>query len=284
MKKGLLLLILATFLWGGNYIAGAFLGPSLPASLLNTIRWFISTILLIGIMVINNKPLYLFKKWKEFSILGFLGVFSFSTLNYIGLKHISSSQAGMISAGIPVAILLLTPIFLKEKVHPKSWIGAIISIIGVFILIIGKQTDSTENSIFGVAIIILSCFAWALYTILGKRFGKEMDSLTMTTGAAFYGTLFSALSCIGSVDGGSIHMNTTAWLCVIYVSTFASVGAYLAWNAGVKIIGVGRSGPYINLLPVWTVVLGLILLHEQVSGITSLGGVIIFIGAILASL
>ncbi|WNS77963.1 DMT family transporter [Domibacillus sp. DTU_2020_1001157_1_SI_ALB_TIR_016] len=90
----------------------------------------------------------------------------------------------------------------------------------------------------GEAAILLSCVAWGMYTVLGKKYGKQIDPLTMTAGAAFYGTLLSAISCIGTVDTGAIHMTPTAWLCIVYVSTFASVVAYFAWNAGVKIVGL----------------------------------------------
>ncbi|MCM3788947.1 DMT family transporter [Domibacillus indicus] len=284
MKKGILLLVIATLLWAGNYICGRYLGPALPATLLNTVRWAISTLILWGLLALNKKQLPLIAKWKEFFILGFLGIFAFSTLNYIGLKSISASQAGMISAGIPIAILFFTPFFLKEKIKPKAWMGAVISILGVILLVQGKQGASSEGSIMGEAAILLSCVAWGMYTVLGKKYGKQIDPLTMTAGAAFYGTLLSAISCIGTVDAGAIHMTPTAWLCIVYVSTFASVVAYFAWNAGVKIVGAGRAAPYINLLPVWTVLLGVLLLQEQISGLTLAGGIITILGAILASL
>lgn len=61
MKRGILLLILATLLRGGNYICGRFLASALPATLLNTVRWAISTIILFGLLSINKKtsPLFL---------------------------------------------------------------------------------------------------------------------------------------------------------------------------------------------------------------------------------
>ncbi|MCR8929665.1 DMT family transporter [Priestia megaterium] len=284
MKKGILLLIVATLLWAGNYICGRFLAPALPATLLNTIRWAISTLILWCLLAFNKRNLPILSKWKEFLVLGFLGIFAFSTLNYLGLKSISASQAGMISASIPIIILLFTPFLLKENIKTKGWIGAIISIIGVIILVRGKQSNFSATSIMGEIEILLSCIAWALYTVLGKKYGRQMDPLTMTAGAAFYGTLFSAISCIGTVQSDMIHMTNSAWLAIIYVSTLASVVAYFAWNAGVKILGAGRAAPFINLLPVWTVVLGIVLLQEQVSTMTFFGGIIAIIGAILASL
>ncbi|EST10944.1 DMT family transporter [Sporolactobacillus laevolacticus] len=239
--------------------------------------------LLWGLLAFYNKPFPIFKYWKEFLVSGFYGVFAFSTLNYLGLQSISASQAGMISAGIPITILIFTPIFLKEKIKLKAWVGAIISIIGVILLIQGKQTASSEGSILGEIEILISCVAWGMYTVFGKKYVKRIDPLTLTAGAAFYGTLLSAISCIGTVDPSSIHMSPNAWLGIAYVSTFASVIAFVLWNAGVKIVGAGQAAPYINLLPVWTVLLGVLLLKEQISGITLVGGIITIIGAVLAS-
>ncbi len=284
MKRGILLLVVATLLWGGNYICGRFLAPALPSTLLNTVRWAISTVILVAIMTISKKRLPLISRWKELLILGFFGIFAFSTLNYLGLRSISASQAGMISAGIPVAILIFTPFILNEHIKLKAWVGTTVSIIGVIILLLGKQGAASHGSFIGDMEIVLSCLAWGMYTVLGKRYGKHMDPLTMTAGASFYGTILSAISCIGTVQLDMIHMSTNAWLAVLYVSTFASVGAYFAWNAGVKIVGAGKAAPYINLLPVWTVIFGVILLNEQISFITLLGGVITIAGAILASL
>lgn len=284
MKRGITFLILATVLWGGNYVCGRFLAQAMPSTLLNTVRWAISSMFLIGIIVINKKRLPLLSRWKEFLILGFFGIFAFSTLNYLGLRSISASQAGMISAGIPVAILLFTPVILHEHIKTRAWAGTILSIIGVIVLLLGKHATSTNSSIFGDLEIILSSLAWGMYTVLGKRFGKQLDPLTMTAGAAFYGTLLSLISYTITMQPNMVHMSTNAWLAVLYVSTFASVGAYLLWSAGVNILGASRSAPYINLLPIWTVVLGVVFLHEHISLLSLVGGIITILGAIWASL
>lgn len=285
MKKGMILLITATLFWAGNFICGRYLGPILPPTLLNTARWGISTVMLVGVLILQKKKLPVFKMWKEFTVLGFTGVFAFSTLTYFALTNISASQAGMISANIPIMILLFSIIILKEKFGLRAWFGAVISIIGVIILIQGKmEISSPESSIIGNIQILLASIAWGIYTVLGKRYGKKADTLTLTTGAALYGTIFSAVSCIGTVDLFAIQMTPLAWACLLYVSTFASVGAFLAWNIGVRLNGAGKSAPFLNLLPVWTVILGIIVLGEEVSWISWVGGAITISGAVLASL
>ncbi len=270
-------------LWGGNYICGRFLGTALPPVLLNTVRWAISSVLFIIILLLRKQRIPLMRCWKPFALLGFLGVFAFSTLTYLGLQNISASRAGMISSGIPIAILAFSQLLLKEPVKGRAWMGALVSIAGVILLVQGKHGGSPRGSLLGDLEILLSCIAWGLYTVLGKRYGKALDSLLMTAGAAVYGTLFSALACIGTIHANQIHMTAWAWVSVAYVSTFASVLAYLAWTVGVKRVGAGRAAPYINLLPVWAVVFGILLLHEQVSAWSWLGGGVTLLGAAMAN-
>lgn len=284
MIRGIGLLVLATLLWSGNYICGRSLAPALPPTLLNTVRWAISSVLLVGILILNKRTVPLVVKWREFAVLGFCGIFAFSTLTYLGLRSISASQAGMISAGIPIAILLFTPLVLKEPIKARAWLGVVVSIGGVVILLQGRQGAAAHGSLLGDLEIALACVAWGLYTVFGKRYGQQMDPLTLTAGAALYGTAFSALSCLGVVDLTMIHMTGPAWLCVFYVSTCASVGAYVAWTSGVRIVGAGRAAPYINLLPVWTVILGVLLLHEHISALSLVGGAVTILGAAWASL
>lgn len=284
MKRGFILLIIATILWAGNYIAGRYLADAIPATLLNTIRWGLSTVILFSIFLFKGKKVPLLAKWKEFLVTGFYGIFAFSTLNYIALNHISASVAGMISALSPVAILVLTPLILKEKIPTKAWIGTGISVIGVLLLFSGKAGETGGNSFLGQLLMVLACVTWGLYTVYGKKYGKEIDALTMTAGAAFYGTILSALSCIGTVEAGMINLTPVAWGAVIYVSTLASIVAFVTWNMGVGIVGAGTAAPFINLLPVFTVILGLLILSEKLTLITTIGGLIAIGGAILSSI
>ena len=284
MNRGIGLLVVATILWGGNYLCGRYLSDALPSTLLNTTRWGISTLILLALLSYNNKKLPIFKMWKEYAILGFTGIFAFSTLTYLALDNIGVSQAGMISSGIPISILVFTPFILKEKISVKAWVGAGISIVGVIILFLGKSGElAIETSLLGNFQVVLACLAWGIYTVIGKRYGKLHDSLTLTAGAALYGTVFSAISCIGTVEPSMVSMTGTVWMSLLYVSTFASVGAYLAWNAGVKIVGASQAAPYLNLLPVWTVLFGIIFLKEQISFLAWIGGAITIMGAVLAS-
>ncbi len=284
MTRGIMFLVAATVLWSGNYICGRYLAGEISPVMLNTIRWGISTVFLFILLFMTKRKIRLFRNWKEFLITGFYGMFAFSALNYLSLNFIHASVAGMFSAFSPVAILLFTPLVLKEKVPALARAGTVISAAGVIILFLGKSRDPLEGSFFGGFFMLLACLAWGLYTVYGKKYGTNIDPLTMTAGAAFYGTVLSAVFTIGTGSFYVPELSPSAWLAVLYASTLASVGAFFFWNFGVNIAGAGRSAPFINLLPVWTVLLGMILLNEKVTLMTWTGGIITISGAVLASM
>jgi drug/metabolite transporter (DMT)-like permease len=281
--RGIPYLILATLLWSGNYIAGRILAPAMPALFLNGVRWSLSAIELLIIFAITGRRIPLIRKWKELLLLGFIGMFVFSSLNYLGLHTIPAAQAGIISGLIPVTILIFGVFILHERPKTRAWLGTVLSVLGVGLLF-GLKTGSKGYSVsLGDVEMLLAAISWGWYTVLGKKFGKDLTPLQLTAGAAVYGAIFSDIAGIFSYSPSAIHMTNVDWIALVYVSTAASVIAYFVWTFGVERIGASKSAPFMNLLPVWTVILGVILLGEHMTGSQIIGGVIILLGAIIAS-
>ena len=282
MIRGFLFLISATLLWSGNYIAGRVLAPAMPALMLNGVRWTLSAIELAVILAISGKRLPVIQKWREFTLLGFVGMFIFSGLTYLGLHSIPAAQAGMISGLIPVAILIFGVIIIKDKGSAMAWFGTALSLVGVVILLGPGHSRSKSPLSIGDIEMVIAAAAWGLYTVLGKRYGRNLDPLTLTAGAAVYGAIPSDIAGLVTFSPGSLHMTGQTWLALLYVSTAASVIAYFAWTFGVEKVGTTRSAPWMNLLPVWTTLLVITLLGERVNVTQLVGGAVVLLGAVLA--
>lgn len=278
MRKGIVLLVLATVLWSGNYIAGRVLAPVMSAYLLNGLRWVVSAVLLLILAEVRHARPPLRRKWKELSTLGFVGMFLFSTLTYLGLHSVPAAQAGMISGSIPIVILLFGVLILRERPARAVWLGVLLSVAGVVILVGADRSPSAGLS-GGDLLLVGAAAAWGLYTVLGKRLCADLDPLAVTAGAAVYGALPSMATGLWSLAGTPVHMTPLAWLCLLYVSTAASVIAYWLWTSGVNAVGASVAAPFLNLLPVWTVVFGLLLLREHVTASQWLGGLVTIAGA-----
>lgn len=281
MVRGFSALILATLLWSGNYVAGRVLATALPALWLNGIRWTVSAILLWALLRAAGRPLPLRTRWRAFALQGVLGMFLFSSLTYLGLHGVSAAQAGMISGLIPVVILLLGMWLLRDRPRVFAFLGVVLSLAGVALLF-GGGVAGHQGLSGGDVELLIAAVCWAAYTVIGKRLGAVVDPLTMTAGAAVYGGLLSDLVAVVSDPRPHIDMTAPAWWSLVYVCTASSVIAYLAWTYGVGRVGASRSAPLMNLLPVWTVIAGLVLLGEHLSAQELIGGVVIIGGAALA--
>lgn len=277
------LLVLATLLWSGNYIAGRYLAHAMPALFLNGLRWVVSSLAFVLIARGQGVKLPLRREAAALSTLGFLGMFLFSSLTYLGLRSISAAQAGMISGLIPVSILLFSTLLAGERPSARSWLGVVLAVFGVGILMSGSVTRLATPSV-GDLELVGAALSWGAYTALTRRYRHRMDTLGMTAGATLFGMVPSLIAGLISLRGATLHFTPGAWLALAYVSTVASVLAYWAWNKGVQSVGASRSAPFINLLPVFTVALGVLLLHETITARQVLGGTITLTGALLSGI
>lgn len=282
MFSGIVYLLLATLLWSGNYIAGRVLAPDISALALNGIRWSLSAIELWLILKISGRTLPLFKKWRAFLLLGLLGMLIFSGLTYLGLHTVVAAQAGLISGCIPAMILFFSILLLKERPSIRAWIGMVISVLGIVVLFGLGHALTGERFNLGDVELLIAALAWGLYTVLGRKFGTDLSPLTLTTGAAIYGAVLSDMVGLATLHHAVFHLTGSAWFALLYVSTAASVVAYVVWTLGVERMGASKAAPYMNLLPIWTVLLGVLLLGEHIHFTQIIGGLLILLGAVLA--
>ncbi len=276
------LMVLANLFWSGNYIAGRLLGPAMPALFLNGVRWGVSAILLLLIVRARGGLVPLRREAGLFTVLGLLGMFLFSALTYLGLQQVPAAQAGMISGLMPVTIMLFGAVLTRERPTLLGWIGTLLAVFGV-LLLVGVQFGN-GMPLAGALELLAAAVSWGAYTALGRRAKDRMAPLELTAGAATFGAVPSVLAGLISLHGATLHITLLTMLALAYVCTVASVVAYWAWNQGVAIVGTARSAPLGNLLPVFTVALGIALLGERVTLLEIVGGVVIVAGALLSQI
>jgi drug/metabolite transporter (DMT)-like permease len=276
-------LVLANLLWSGNYIGGRVLAAAMPALLLNGIRWTVSALILLGVVRLSGRRVPFREEWPRLLLLGLVGMFAFSSLTYLGLHSIGAARAGLISGIIPVAVVFFGALVARDRPSAAAVGGAALAVGGVALLLGGgARAAVAAGTGRGELLILLAALAWGLYTALGRRYADRLDPLVATAGAAVFGAVPSLAAGLAVLPGHPLRMTPPAWAALAYVSTAASVLAYWAWTTGVGAVGPARAAAFINLLPVFTVLLGVVLLHERLGWSALVGGAVIFGGAALA--
>jgi drug/metabolite transporter (DMT)-like permease len=133
--------------------------------------------------------------------------------------------------------------------------------------------------------MILGCVVcWTAYTFIGRAATRTLSPLAATTYGCFVGWLM--LCAAAAVDGAVFvvpDFSWRAWTGILFLGLFGTALGFTWFNAGVKRIGPARASAFINLVPVFAVLLGVVLLGERLSPSVLFGGALVIGGVILTN-
>lgn len=284
-NKAWVFLILSNLFWAGNLIFGKYTASEFPPIWTAFLRWIIALIFLIPLAQFIEKPSW-FRVWKKnwiiIVLLSAIGVVIYNFLVYSSLQYTSAINGSLINSLTPAFIMIFSLVFLKEKISPIQVLGLIISFIGVLTVLTKGNLFQVFHTQYnkGDAIMLLSVIFWAVYSLLGKK-AKEIPVITLVTMTAIIGILMM----IPFIFFQPIHsekVTSLGIIGIIYLGVFPSVGSFIFWNKGIKLLGAGIAGISLNLMPIFTAVIALILGHGlSMSQIA--GGVIVIVGMLITT-
>ena len=282
-----LLLALASLFWSGNHIVGRAIGGHVPPIGISALRWFLPAVLmwpLVRYHLTKDWPA-IRSHWRSLLWLGVTGGALFSALQYVGLQYTSALNVSVINSLVPVLILAAGSVMFRDRVSAAQGAGIATSLIGVLVIISHGTLEMLRHLSFnwGDLIILFNMAVFAIYAA-SLRLRPQIHWLSFMFVFAAISALSTAPFAIWEASTGvTFHVDLLTVLAVIYVSIFPSVVAFAAWTRGVELIGAVRAGPYVHLVPVYTAVLGTLLLGETLAVYHLTGFGLILLGVWLAS-
>ncbi|MCP4996861.1 MAG: DMT family transporter [Gammaproteobacteria bacterium] len=204
-------------------------------------------------------------------------------LEALALENTSASQAGMITAMLPLIVAIGAGLWLGERVSAHMWVGFSIAIIGAgWLSLAAESTTNAPNPMLGNFLEFLAMICAAGYTILLKKLVRDYSPLALTAIQAAGGTLFFLPALfLPSVDLQP-GWDFSALGAVIYLGTFVTIGAYGLYNYGLSHMPASHVGGYINLIPVFAVILGFLVLGDHFNLSQLFAIALVFTGVIIS--
>lgn len=283
-RQAWLFLVLTNLFWAGNYIFGKYVIQDVSPLWTTLSRWFIALFLLWPIALWREKPDWrnLRQSWAILLVLGLLGLCGYNLLLYSALYYTSPTNASLVSALNPAMIALFSAFLLRERLSWGKLGGLLLSVIGVFFII----TDGNLLFIFqttynrGDLLMLASVLVWTIYSILGKKTGN-IPPITATAASATLSVL--VMLPFALLNPPAVEQISLLSLGgILYIALFPSVGSYMLWNVALRTVNASQAGVSINLIPVFTVLFGL-LLGEGVTLAQIVGGLLVFFGVSLTT-
>ena len=200
------------------------------------------------------------------------------------LELTSASQAGMITAMLPLLIAILAWGVLKERISRQTLAGFCLAILGAaWLSLAGEQTANAPNPLLGNFFEFLAMVCAAGYTVALKHLSDNYPPLFLTAFQAFLGSLFFFPVLLLPGVGIPTQIVPLPLLAIVYLGTFITFGAYACYNFGVSRIPASQAGGFINLIPVFSVLLGMLLLGDRLNLEQWLACGLVFSGVWLSS-
>ena len=205
------------------------------------------------------------------------------SLTFSGLKGLDAGFAALIVQLEVPFLVILGAIILGEKASQRKWTGIIIAFAGVGLLV-GKV--EFNNAWGSVALVVFGAFTWAVGQIFVRKL-KNIDGLTTTAWIAIFATpqLF-IMSLIFETNQMEFIENASVsvWWSVLYLGVIMTALGYYFWNTLIRTYAIEKVAPFLLLLPVFSLIGGVLFLGELISIAKVLGGLIVILGVAFVSL
>jgi drug/metabolite transporter (DMT)-like permease len=289
-------LILTTFFWGGTFIAGKYLVQHVPYIFAATLRFSLAFVYLFFLLRSQTQEeakipaSFQTKVWVF--LLGLTGVYSYNISFFSALNHIEASRAALFVTFSPILVALASVFLFKERLTLVRWLGILIALLGA-LLVISKgnlfNTQFTQSFGMGEFWMLMAVFSWVTYSLIGKKVLGHLSPMQATTQTCGWGVLllmthwgFSHLLNHTTVDLTPL-LEWKTLLSIIYLGIFGTAIGYVWYSDGIKIIGASRSAIFTNLVPVFGVLLGVLILGERPVLSSLIGGVLVIFGVFLTN-
>ncbi|MEH7251513.1 EamA family transporter [Neobacillus niacini] len=272
--------------WGVSFVSTkAVLGKLDPYSLL-VIRFGIGALFLLLIVLMQRFRLLVSIKYvPHLMVLGILGVFVHQVLQATALLTIDASSAGWLISFSPIFTVILSILFLHEKMSIMKAIGMVLAITGVLIVTTSRSGQSFHITMnIGFLLMILSTLNWAIYSVLLKSLKIPYPPIVVTFYMCLLGLILTTPFIIRNKGWESLSLlNQSEWAHLLFLGVFVSGIAYWYWAKALEVLEASKVSMFLYLEPIATLIAAVLLLNEKVFLISVTGGIIIIIGVIIVN-
>jgi drug/metabolite transporter (DMT)-like permease len=203
-------------------------------------------------------------RWASLALFGTMGFTAFNALFYLAAHHTTAVNLGIIQGAIPVVVLVGAYLLYRTPIRGLQVVGVTVTLVGV--AVVAARGDLAVLATLGVnpgdAYMLLASVFYAGYT-LALRNRPPVSGLALFTAMALAACVSSVPLVVYEAAIGAFQAPTLkGWFILLYIGLFPSLLSQILFIRGVELIGPGRAGLFVNLVPVFAALLAVAILGE----------------------
>ena len=278
-------LVVAMIVWASSFIAlKSAIGPIGPMSVIFG-RMFFASLCFIYFIKQFTKLKFTKKDIKYIAIMALFEPCMYFIFEAKALQNTSASQAGMITSMMPLITAIGAGIVLNEIITKKMVLGALIAVSGaVWLSLSATSTTNAINPLLGNTLEFLAMICGSGYAISSRYLSAKFSPLFITAIQSFVGAFFFLPFALWEYNTISMHITISSLLWTVYLGVVVTLGGYGMFNFALSRMEAGKAAIYINLIPVFTVILAFLILGEKLKFVQIIASVIILTGVFISQI
>jgi drug/metabolite transporter (DMT)-like permease len=227
------------------------------------------------------------KELPPIALAAFCGV-GFNMLTFMkGLELTSPISASVLMVTTPIIVMVLSAVFLKEKLYALKIIGIAVGFSGAAMLILASSsaTDSATNPALGNFLVFVNALSYSFYILLAKKLTKKYHVLTLMKWLYLFGIIY--ITPFGITQGlafdAASASTQTLWF-IGYVILFATFGTYMLNIIAIKNLKPSVVAVFIYLQPLLAGMIAVGLGKDELTPTKIIAGALIFSGVFITSI
>ena len=282
---GLTSLIFAMFIWGSSFIA-------LKSAMVDLGEY---TVIFIRMAAASLCFIFFIKKFLKYSfskgdiklilLLGFFEPCLYFIFEAKALIYTSVSQAGIVTSLMPLITAMAAGYFLKEIISRQLLFGSVIAMVGVVCLSVqATVTYNAPNPMLGNFLEFCAMVCGTGYTLVARYLGEKFSALFITAIQAFIGFIFFLPFCLYEVSTKDMTFSIEALSWSLYLGVVVTLLGYGLFNFALTKIEASKAAMFINLIPIFTLILAFFILGEKLNTFELVASATILCGVIISQI
>lgn len=282
------LLFITPALWSVNYLVARWAPGVIAPHALALGRWALAALVL-GAMCareLRDKRHLVRAEWRQFLVLGLLGMWVCGAFVYIGGRSTSAVNIGLLYAASPVLIAIASALWLHERVGPMQAAGVVLALAGMLHILLRGHWPALLTLRFnpGDLWIAVAVLCWTLYSLLLRAWPSAFSPVARLTLTAVAGVVvLLPFTVVEALYWWPTELSWKSLALVAAAALLPGAGAYGAYSYMQRELGAARVGMVLYLGPLYSAVLAWAVLGEQIQGFHLVGGALILPGIALST-
>lgn len=278
---GVIFLVIAAFLWGGEYAVAKDVLDVMPPNWVNVIRTFFTSLIAVIIWRKQFKEATL-QDWKRGAIVGILFGLGYATQT-MGLDMVNAGVNAFLSSAYVILVPFMVWIVSKVRPAGKVFLSAVVGIAGISIMSVTGFSTGHLAIGMGEILSLVSAIGYGMAMVALDRYTEKTSAEFLTGSQFIFSCLVALIFALILEQPPAVTVDTVMVVEFIYLIVLGTFATQLLFTFGIKYASANQAGVIFPLESVSATLLGCLWLGEKLEVVHVIGGAMIIIAIIISS-